>query len=61
MVIGWESRVEGSFWLTAQGGYGIQSAAGAAQLARALLLGEALPTGLADAGVDPADSSPQRA
>lgn len=41
-VIGEDDAVEGFFWLAAQGGYGIQSAAGYSLLARNLLLGEAL-------------------
>ena len=60
MVVGWEPRCEGFFWLAGQGGYGIQSAAGVAMLARSLLLGEPLPAALHDAGVDPAASAPGR-
>jgi len=60
MVIGWEPRQEGFFWLAAQGGYGIQSAAGAAQLARSLLLGEPLPAVLRAEGVEPARLAPER-
>ena len=41
-VIGADDAIEGFFWLAAQGGYGIQSAAGYSLLARNLLLGEAL-------------------
>ena len=33
----------GFFWFAGQGGYGIQSAAGAAQLAAALWLGRRMP------------------
>ena len=51
-AIGWDGEVEGFFWLAAQGGYGIQSAAGTALLARSLLLGEAMPASLADEGLD---------
>ncbi|MCW5658133.1 MAG: FAD-binding oxidoreductase [Burkholderiaceae bacterium] len=46
LVIGWDARRPAFFWLAAQGGYGIQSAAGAAQLAAALWLGAPLPAGL---------------
>ncbi|KQM68689.1 FAD-binding oxidoreductase [Xylophilus sp. Leaf220] len=60
MVVGWDPRCEGFFWLAGQGGYGIQSAAGVAMLARALLLDEPLPDALRRAGVDPAASSPGR-
>ena len=34
IVIGFDDRQPGFFWLAAQGGYGIQSAAGASELAR---------------------------
>jgi D-arginine dehydrogenase len=46
LVIGWDARRPAFFWLAGQGGYGIQSAAGAAQLAAALWLGAPLPEGL---------------
>lgn len=36
----------GLFWLAGQGGYGIQSADGAARMAAALLLGRPLPDDL---------------
>ena len=52
-VIGWDDAdgqgCAGLFWLTAQGGYGIQSAAGASWLAATLLRREALPAALAQA------------
>ena len=51
-AIGWDGEVEGFFWLAAQGGYGIQSAAGTALLARSLLLGEAMPASLAAEGLE---------
>ena len=60
MVIGWDSRSEGFFWLAGQGGYGIQSAPGASELAAALVLGNAVPAGLLRQGVDVAALSPQR-
>ncbi|NML17935.1 NAD(P)/FAD-dependent oxidoreductase [Azohydromonas caseinilytica] len=60
MVIGWDGQCEGFFWLAAQGGYGIQSAPGAALLARSLLLGEPLPEPLAAQGVDGRALSPGR-
>ncbi|WP_119157241.1 NAD(P)/FAD-dependent oxidoreductase [Caldimonas tepidiphila] len=60
MVIGPDAACEGFFWLAAQGGYGIQSAPGAAALARSLLLGEALPEGLRAEGVQARALSPQR-
>ncbi|NRF65446.1 FAD-binding oxidoreductase [Aquincola sp. S2] len=60
MVIGWDDACPAFFWLAAQGGYGIQSAAGAAELAAALLCGEPVPSALTSHGVDPLASSPHR-
>jgi D-arginine dehydrogenase len=60
LVIGHDPECAGFFWLAGQGGYGIQSAAGAAQLAHALLIGAPLPQELAHHGVIPAAMSPQR-
>lgn len=60
MVIGWDGHAEGFFWLAGQGGYGIQSAAGAACLARGLLLREPLSPDLAGQGVEPEALSPNR-
>jgi D-arginine dehydrogenase len=60
MVIGWDDARDGFFWLAAQGGYGIQSAAGASELAAALICGEPLPAELARHGVDPRAVAPQR-
>jgi D-arginine dehydrogenase len=62
-VIGFEPAVPGApgfFWLAGQGGYGIQSAAGAAMLAESLIVGAPLPEALAREGVDPAALSPAR-
>lgn len=53
-VIGHDEDAEGFFWLAAQGGYGIQSAAGYALLARNLLLGEPLDAHLQAQGITPA-------
>lgn len=60
LVIGGEPAQPGFFWLAAQGGYGIQSAAGASALAAALVCGEPLPDELVHHGVDPAALSPRR-
>ncbi|HXD42501.1 MAG TPA: FAD-dependent oxidoreductase [Ramlibacter sp.] len=60
MVIGWDDQAAGFFWLAAQGGYGIQSAAGASALADALLRGVSLPEELVRHGIDPAALSPLR-
>ena len=48
-VIGWDEACAGLFWLTAQGGYGIQSAAGASWLAATLLRHAPLPAALGQA------------
>ena len=58
MLIGFDEA--GLFWLAGQGGWGIQSAQGAALLAAALLRGEALPEALRREGVDVPALSPRR-
>ena len=60
LVIGFDDAVPGFFWLAGQGGYGIQSAAGASALADALLRDAPLPEALRRHGVDPAASTPGR-
>ena len=60
IVIGFDDAVPQFFWLAAQGGYGIQSAAGASLLAASLIEGCALPDELVRHGVDPAAVSPAR-
>ena len=44
-VVGFDGQAKGFFWLAGQGGYGVQSAPGMANLARHLLLKTSLPTG----------------
>ena len=60
LVIGFDDACPGFFWLVGQGGYGIQSAAGASALAAALLCGQPLPAELAAEGLDPARLAVQR-
>lgn len=60
LVIGADPRAPAFFWLAGQGGYGIQSAVGAALLAEALLLGTPLPQALQRQGVQPQSMSPAR-
>ncbi len=60
MVIGWDDEVPGLFWVAAQGGYGIQSAAAYSLLARNLLLDEPIDPSLLDEGVDLAALEPAR-
>ncbi len=59
-VIGFDARQPAFFWLVGQGGYGIQSAAGAAALAASLLQHQPLPADLAAQGVEPSLLSPAR-
>lgn len=60
LVVGWDAQRPGFFWLAAQGGYGIQSAAGVSQLACALLLNQPVPEELLRQGVDPHRLAPAR-
>lgn len=60
LVIGADARCPGFFWLAAQGGYGIQCAAGASALAAALLCGDPLPDELVRERIAPAALSPSR-
>jgi D-arginine dehydrogenase len=60
LVIGWDDGCEGFFWLAAQGGYGIQTAAASSELAAALLRGEPVPARLARHGVTAAAFAPSR-
>jgi D-arginine dehydrogenase len=60
LVVGWDDHCPGFFWLAGQGGYGIQSAAGASELAASLLRGAALPPELVRHGVDLRALAPQR-
>lgn len=60
LVIGFDPSAEGFFWLAGQGGYGIQTAPAAARLAAALVLGKAVPSGLAALDFDTRSVSPAR-
>jgi D-arginine dehydrogenase len=60
LLIGFDARVPSFFWLAGQGGWGIQSAQGAAQLAAALLAHAPLPAGLAAHGVSADAVAPAR-
>lgn len=60
LVIGFDAHAPAFFWLAAQGGYGIQSAAGASRLAADLLLGQPLCAELVSQGVAPERLSPAR-
>ena len=58
-VYGFDSKVPGLFWFAGQGGFGIQTAPAAAELAARLLLGEGAGTAGMGA-IDPARYSPAR-
>ena len=60
LVIGFDPSAPAFFWLAGQGGYGIQSADGAAAAAASLLLGAPLPERLAAQGVQLAAMAPGR-
>lgn len=60
LVIGPDPAQPDFFWLAGQGGYGIQTAAGASELAASLLAGAGLPPGLEAAGVQPQASAAER-
>jgi D-arginine dehydrogenase len=59
-VIGADDACPGFFWLVGQGGYGIQSAAGASALAATLLTGQPLPQALQAQGVTAEAFGPRR-
>lgn len=60
LVIGQDAHCPGFFWLAGQGGYGIQTAAGASLLAASLLQKQDLPDSLKALNIDPAVVSPAR-
>lgn len=60
LVIGFDPAAPGFFWLAGQGGWGIQSGAGCALLAAALIARTPWPDALAAAGVDADAVSPAR-
>lgn len=60
MVVGWDDQCEGFFWLAAQGGYGIQTAAAVSELAQALLLNRAPPPHILHEGVSLQAMQPSR-
>ena len=60
LVAGYDPRAQGFFWLAGQGGYGIQTAAGASRAAAALITGRALPSDLQDLGVRAEDLAASR-
>jgi D-arginine dehydrogenase len=60
LVVGADDRVPSFFWVAAQGGYGIQTAAAVSELAAAQIRGEPLPEHIAKVGVRASALSPRR-
>ncbi len=60
LVIGWDPRAEGFFWLAGQGGYGIQTAPAAGRLAAGLIRQGKAPESILATGLDPAELAPLR-
>src|SRR5829696_2882052 len=60
LVVGYDTKVKGFFWLAGQGGYGIQTGEAAGRLAASLALGKGLPSDIAALGVSEAALSPAR-
>ena len=60
MVIGFDPRAEGFFWLVGQGGTGIQTSPGAGELTASLVLDSGVSSRLLDHGLDTAVLSPAR-
>ncbi len=60
LVIGADERVPSFYWLAAQGGYGIQTAAAVSEMAASQLLGHSLPEHILQFGVRAGDLSPHR-
>lgn len=59
-VVGWDADAPAFFWLAAQGGYGIQTAAATSELAAALLTRQPVPAHLHAHGVDAEAVRPAR-
>ncbi len=59
-VVGWDANAPAFFWLAAQGGYGIQTAAATSELAAALLTHQAVPPHLHAHGVNAWAVRPER-
>ena len=59
-VVGYAPEATGFFWLAGQGGYGIQTAPAMADLAAALIKGEAVPNRVASSGVEVSALGPGR-
>jgi D-arginine dehydrogenase len=60
LIVGWDPRAEGFFWLAGQGGYGIQTAPAAGRLAAALIRRNPIPGEIQETGLDEAVLAPDR-
>ena len=60
LVIGEDPTAPGFFWLVGQGGTGIMTSPAYGALVASQVLGTGLPEALANAGVDPATTAPDR-
>lgn len=60
LVVGFDGKADGFFWLAGQGGYGIQTAPAASRLAAALILDDRVPGELAAFGISAEALSPDR-
>ncbi|MBX9618614.1 MAG: FAD-binding oxidoreductase [Hyphomicrobiales bacterium] len=59
-VVGFDTQADGFFWLAGQGGYGIMMAPALARAAAGLIVANALPERLLEAGLTAADIGPRR-
>jgi D-arginine dehydrogenase len=59
-VVGYDPEEEGFFWLTGQGGYGIQTSPALSRAAASLVKGDAIPADIAAEGVTAGQMSPAR-
>lgn len=59
-VVGYDSRVEGFFWLAGQGGYGIETSPAIGRITASLATGGGIPTDLIGQGVTKAALAPER-
>jgi D-arginine dehydrogenase len=59
-VVGFDSEIEGFFWLAGQGGYGIQTSPAMGRLTASLIGGYGVPGDIAARGVTAAALSPDR-
>ena len=59
-VVGYDTGIEGFFWLAGQGGFGIMTSPAMSRLATGLALGDGVPFDLAAGGLTAEDVSPRR-